>query len=648
MQENATLNYQNDEYIHTLKNGEKGVIAELEGSLTDRDKLICAANNLLHKIKDISVQFIAYVSPKNNEQRYFISLIMPDVAEKEKVRIKSVEYFKDIINVCIGDFSFLDKTSLDNLLNDIFLSGTWNGISLSDTKTKKANNVSENNITEEELKTFDVERQKHLDYSINSTIWTLNLSNKKPIDNSLGYKIKRYILNPPYFELLGKIDNALYGKINISTGFFWQEPKYTSSNPRNKTFAFNSFLPFGFNRKKYKDSVYSVDGFKDIPEIMYPATLWHGTENKTVPVILNNGIKTGFDVFDGSSHYSGTIIGQNSGKSSLINYMAYWHYVKGDRIFIFPMNDQDSYIDLLKKTSGQEIILDINNPVSVNPFSLIKNEDLFKEYREILVEWIYLTATDKDDKKRGNIPETDNDYKYLIKYNIDKALSELWTEHKDNLTLKIVADFIKTKNNAELSTFLERLNLFIKSYGKFFTGKSEVYFNKPFVVINTSNIDSFSHPILSGVLITAMDIHIKIYQDKNRTSGYFKRSLVFIDRFEELLDNIPEIEESTWFFYRGAAKSGISLFYSITTDIGRFTEEKQLNSAKRFLECSIWIFITPDMSGSIYNFSEVLLTALAGAKNFTKAKRLKQGEFLLVNRSNRYSAKIKLILCDGI
>ena len=558
MQENATINYQNDEYIHTLKNGEKGVIVELECSLTDRGKFIGVANNLLHTIKGISIQFIDYVSPKNNEQRYFISLIMPDVAEKEKDRIKSVEYFKDIINVYIEDYSFLDKTTLDNLLNDIFLSGTWNGISLPDTKTKKANNVSENNITAEELKTFDVERQKHLDYSIKSTIWTLNLSNKKPIDNSLGYKIKRYILNPPYFKLLERIDNALCGKINISIGLLWQEPKYASSNPRNKTFAFYSFLPFGFNRKKYKDSVYSVDGLKDIPEIMYPAALWQGTENKTVPVILNSGIKTGFDVFDGSSNYSGTIIGQNSGKSSLINYMAYWHYVKGDRIFIFPMNDQDSYIDLLKKTSGQEIILDINNPVSVNPFSLIKNEDLFKKYGGILVEWIYLAATDKDDKKRGNISKTDNDYKneYFIKDNIDKALSELWPEYKDNLTLKIVADFIKTKNNAELSAFLEKLNLFIKFYGKFFTGKSEVYFNNPFVVINTSNIDSFSHPVLSGVLITDMDIHIKTYLDENREIGNFKWSLVFIDKFEELLDNIPEIEESTRFFYRGAAKSG--------------------------------------------------------------------------------------------
>jgi hypothetical protein len=208
---------------------------------------------------------------------------------------------------------------------------------------------------------------------------------------------------------------------------------------------------------------------------------------------------------------------------------------------------------------------------------------------------------------------SNSDEKFLKSY-IYMALSELWSVYKEKMEIGVLNEFLKKKieetRDDRLSWFCDRLDVFMNSYGKFFSGESAVRFDNPFVVINTSSIDPLYHPFLLSALMVAMEIHIKIYSDKNRMAGNFKWSLVFIDRFQELLGRVPEIEKITWFFYRGARMSGISLFYTMETNIGTpFAEEEQSYWIKWLFGYANWLFLQ-----GIFPANTILLTTFSQEK----------------------------------
>jgi hypothetical protein len=597
---------QTDNYIHICKNGEYGAVAEVR-KLFDKDTLLHIISNLLSIAKPADIQLISYVSPQKNERKYFIAFTT--------IKKENIETFKSVVIAFFKDVLFLDALALDDFLScNIYPLGQWNGYSTASSKVPSF--IIEKLIPSKDIP--DIFESDYLKYSAYPKIQALNISNRKPVN-----KIN-YFLNKPYYKLFGDIDNALYDKINFSAGFFWSKSKDLTAGEKA---PINQFLPFKMNKKKYKTE--TATDFKKIDKKLYPVLNWSGTANKTVPIKLSDGMITGLDVFDDDDYYNGVIIGQ-IGKTTLIKHIAYSYYAKGDRVFIFPLDDQNSYTEIIAKTKGQEIVFDIDNPICLNPFSLFKDKDSFNYYRLPLVEWIYLLSV-----KQDTLPSQDDIY--YVKSNIDKALSELWEEYKDGLTLKIVFDYIEKQNDGRLPAFLDNLGLFIETYGKFFNGKSEINFDNPFVVINTSNIFHYSHPVLLGSLLTAMSIHIKVYQESNSTAGSFKNSLVFIDRLQELVKNISQIEDSLYFFYRGASRSGISLFYA--SDIP--TNNKNDDSLRRLLSYANWLFVVSNVSDSVYHFSEKFLLDILREENILKARELNPKELLLINKNKRVSESFK-------
>ena len=588
-----------------FKNSEYGSIAEIKKP-ADKDILINIVGNLLSIFKSVDIQLISYINPQKSEQKYLITF-----RSQEKGHIDD---FKNIITAFFKDALFLDTLALDNFLSgSIYPLGQWNGYTES---IFLARHIKDYMLSKS---AFDLFKPNDLNYSDYPKIQALNISNRKPVSKM------QYFLNKPYYRLFGNIDNLLWDKINFSAGFFWSNSQDLSL-PLFKKVPIHRFLPFKSNRKNESTI---ADSLSEISKSFYPVLDWQGTDNKTVPIKLKNGIVSGFDVFDSTDlHYNGAIIGQ-TGKTTLIKHIAYSHYVKGDRVFIFPLNDQDGYFEIIEKVKAQEIILDIDSPICINPFSIFKDKNHFDFYRMPLVEWIYISSIKQNDL----LSREDEDY---IKFNIDKAICELWEEYKDALTLKIVFEYLKEQNDDRLSAFLDSLSQFIDAYGIFFNGNSCIDFNNHFVVVNTSKICNFTHPVLLGSLITAMAIHIKSFQEKTSFPGNYKRSLVFIDRLQELAS--PQIVDSLYFFYRGASKSGIGLFFaSDTSDL----DAKSEHPIKTLLSYSSWVFVTSGLSNAVCFYSGQFLSDFLRQENTLKALTLNSDENLLILRNERISEAFK-------
>lgn len=567
---------------------EHKLIVETE-KLFNKDDILYIAGNILSLIKPVDIQFVSYISPQKNEQKYFIIFSTQE--------IEKIEIFRDIINAFIKDAIFLNETDLEIFLSEnIYPIEQWQGFSVRG--VEKSTNIFEADF---------------LKYSGCPKIQIINISNRKPAN-----KVSRFF-NKVDNSLYDKIDNLLYDKINVSAGFFWNQFKDLS---HGKNSIVDKFLPFGLNKKIYTAEI--VNDIKEIDRKLYPVLNWAGTDCKTISVKLRNGMTTGFDIFeDGDFQYNGAIIGQ-TGKTSLIKHIAYSHYVKGDKVFIFPLDDQDSYAEILKTVNGQEIVLDIDNPICINPFSFFKDKGLFDYYRDYFIEWIFLMSVKSD------FYLSDEDEKY-IKFNIDKALVTLWREYRENLTVKDIVNYMKEFNDSRLSVFLGNLDLFLETYGKFFEYKSKVNFDNPFIVINTSKIFHYLHPALLGSLTIAMLINIKVYQHENP-----KNSLVFIDRFQELTNNIPQIQYVLRLFFRSASKAGISLIFA--ADINKPNEDFLMD----FFSISNWVFVS-NISDSVYHFSEKFLLNILRQENIEKIKTLSSGEFLLVNKSKMISEFFRYI-----
>lgn len=633
MQENATINYQNDEYIHILKHGKKGIIAELTGDFNAAAPINIVAQ-CMRRINNASVQLISYVSPENNRQRYFIALTAPDISMGGNI-------FKEIINIHAGSFYFLDSSSIDGLY-EIFSPKTWNAVILPVIGNKKKLSDGERaEFLEAAAGFFKAEMYSYPDYSNEPSIWVLNVSCEKPAGVSLGYKIKRF-LNPQYFNLLDNMEDIIDRRISVSAGFFRQAFR-ASSNVKRIGGIPDSFLPFGFDAEKDK-RINKVNNVADISNSIFPAMGWGGTENKTVPVILRNGIKTGFDIFDGDFTYNGLIIG-HIGKSSLINHLAYSHYSKGYGTFIFPLDDQSSHTGILKKTRGQEIVLNINNPISVNPFSLFKDKDSIKEYGGIWVDALYHTVMGEG--------ISGSDERFLKSY-LSIAISELWPTYKENLEIWNIMDFIKEKSEEtkddRLADLYIKFKSFMVSYGKFFSGKSAVKFERPFVTVNTEDVHPFRHPSLLGLLVIAVNIHIFIYCDDNRLAGKSKYSLVLMDRADELLCRVnPEILKIINGIVMGSRIRGISLIFALETGAGRLAKENRLPAA--IFHNAEWVFASFLGGFSAYpDYDFIKYLHLFGDKT-EHLHELRENEYFAFKRSSRDGSIIKLLhyneICGG-
>ena len=273
-----------------------------------------------------------------------------------------------------------------------------------------------------------------------------------------------------------------------------------------------------------------------------------------------------FDVFDSHSNFNGLISGRSgAGKSFLINHLAVAYLQKGYDIVIF---DSGYSHAKLGKILGRHIDLNLDKPISINPFALVRNKFDLDEYLDSLKDFICgITNISADSKK----------YKFYAD-GIGQAIIDLWHIHKDKLELSHFIDKFNDNNFIDISNAIKAFN---ENYGDFFKSEPEIDFNNAYTVVEISNLNNA--PILRDAIIFALYMHIfkKIHNKET------KKTVCFMDEYQKYLnsDFIGGVIERA---YRGFRRHDASIIVSIQGFDDIFMNGRINHQGRIILENSAW------------------------------------------------------------
>ena len=263
---------------------------------------------------------------------------------------------------------------------------------------------------------------------------------------------------------------------------------------------FFSSLPMCLNSEYYQDTENYRTLFTDEAAQFIPSEAdWSGSSSPTIPLITRRGQFAMFDLFDSPDNYNGYIIATSgAGKSVWINFLTLMYLSRGDTVFTFDIGR--SYEKLCESIDGQWIEFDLNNPISINPFSEIKTAEDFDENWEYLRDFIYFIGASLSKEHSDRMEK-------LVKSHIDESLKELWNEYREKLEITHISEWFSTSEDKELKDFGQQLKPYTANgiYGKFFSGKSDVDFKKPYVVMELDTIENMQE--LRDAVIMIMIFH---------------------------------------------------------------------------------------------------------------------------------------------
>ncbi|QBL11240.1 TraC family protein [Campylobacter helveticus] len=259
----------------------------------------------------------------------------------------------------------------------------------------------------------------------------------------------------------------------------------------------------------------------------------------------------GLDLFISNSNYNGYLVATSgAGKSVLLNMLAFNSYARGDRVFII---DQDnSFLKLCETIEGQYLALDPLKPISFNPFSSLKNDDIesFMEDLNYLSDLIYMLGSSKNQHR------ADEDEK-LIKSKIQELMEILFLSKGNTMEVSDIRDELIKIDDMRFKDFANQLRPFCKEgiYGKYFNGPCEFNVKKEFIVTEFKGLEG--HNDLRDPLIMLLIYHINqlMYMSSDRNS----RIQIIIDEAHRFLGKNPKMDDFIEQAYRRARKYDASV-----------------------------------------------------------------------------------------
>ena len=380
---------------------------------------------------------------------------------------------------------------------------------------------------------------------------------------------------------------------------------------------FFSSLPMVMDREYYEDTENYRVLFTDEAAQFIPSEAdYSGSGSPTVPLITRRGQLMLFDLYDSTINYCGYIVAASgAGKSVLINFLTLMYLANGDTVFTFDIGR--SYEKLCNSIDGQWIEFDLNNPISINPFSEIKTEDEFEDGWEYLRNFIYFigASLSKD--------HSDKMEKLIVSY-IDEALRELWSEYREKLEITHISQWFLGREEKDLVEFGQQLKPYTSSgiYGKFFSGKSEVNFKKPYVVMELDTIENVQE--LRDAVIMIMIFHLT---QKAYRSGLSKsRIICFIDEAHKFLGTSHKIDLFIEQAYRRFRKHNAAIVLATQgfDDIYSVNEKSISRAGRVIINNSSWKFFLKQTEESInalkmsqlISFSDMDYHVLRSVENF--------------------------------
>ncbi len=289
-----------------------------------------------------------------------------------------------------------------------------------------------------------------------------------------------------------------------------------------------SNLPFGYDHvvKDFlkRGRVIFIDNTVTLAPVVSD---WKGYPSPEVIFFTPRGQPVGFDLFATSQGgYNASVIGTTgAGKSVLLEYIALMYRMAGDRVWIIDIGR--SYEQFAKAFDGEFIEFRSDKPICLNPFSEIKNDEMFNEDRDFLKDFFCMLGLPKNKEVAETLIK-------WIKSQLSIALERSWKKYGNESCVDTVLDELsKISDDPRIKDFITTADIYRtgREYGEFFNGKANISFNKDIVVLENDDLEN--KPDLRSPVMMLINYHIskEIFLNKDKT----RRNIVIIDEAHKFL-----------------------------------------------------------------------------------------------------------------
>lgn len=493
------------------------------------NKQVVSSENIV-KIEDTHIK----IGKKNNANQFvgktWIGLsptTLPDYAHIQDFGKK------------LGDY--LTRACNTNQFNDTFL------VTLNVNKVPRSENISigkkQSNLVGKRVKNTDTK-----------------LQDKKAEATSVNKRLKDFesLYNMDLVVLVSGDDFKSANKNVTSVKTFWGTGGDTSGINLGVTDhvhlpVFLSCLPLGLN----KDYFEYIQGnpfklFSNQVACFAPCEADYKGNYPNNLFISRRGQIAGFDFFRTSASKNGYIIAKSgAGKSVLLNYMVLNAHTRGDRIFITDIGG--SYEPICEELDGQYIEIDLDNPISFNPFSDLK--DLSLEDLNFFSDWIYSLGASKLKSEAEKLQK-------IIKPKIQEIIRKLFNEIGSNMEITDIRDKIRDIEDQRYQDFAIALTPFCKGelYGDFLSGRSQINLNNQLAVLELGKVENIAE--IRDAMIFIWEYHKSnaVYKQEKEAEYGGRRILVIIDEVHKFLGKNEMMDDAIEQAYRRFRKHLASIW----------------------------------------------------------------------------------------
>ncbi len=318
-----------------------------------------------------------------------------------------------------------------------------------------------------------------------------------------------------------------------------------------------SMLPGNYDNKMKQDLGRGLPVFSENAVDLAPiAADWGG--RAYIPEVFMfspRGQLFSFDFFASNTNYNSFIIGTSgAGKSVALQYIAMNYMMSNARIFIIDIGG--SYENFASILNGQYIDIIPDKPMCLNPFTDLTSVEIYKEFKEFLVDWYWLMGCPQDVKLA-------DEHERYIKSFLVMALDLTYDKYGIRSGVDTVIECFIEVSKKEDGTLDERCQDFAQilsmyaitgPYGAFFNGECNISFTSDIVVMETGSMED--NPNLRDPILMMLTFHISksIYLTKD----FSRKVLVMIDEAHKFLGQ-PRIAGFIQQAYRRYRKHNASM-----------------------------------------------------------------------------------------
>ena len=439
----------------------------------------------------------------------------------------------------LGDY--ISQACNTNQFNDTFM------VTLNVNKVPRSENISigkkQNSLVNKRVKNTDTK-----------------LLDKKAEAQSVNKRLKDFepLFNMDLVVLIAGENYELADKNATSVQTFWASGGETSgivlgrNNSAHLPIFLNS-LPLGLTKDYFE--IIQGNPFKLFADQVAPFAPVEADYKGNYPnnlFISKRGQLAGFDFFQTSASKNGYIIARSgAGKSVLLNYMVLNAHTRGDRIFITDIGG--SYEPICAELGGQYIEIDLDKPISFNPFSDLK--ELTLEDLNFFSDWIYSLGASKLKSEALKLQN-------IIKPKLQEIIRNLFDDLGSNLEISDIRDGIKKIEDSRYQDFAIALTPFCKGelYGDFLTGKSQINLNNQLAVLELGKVENIQE--IRDAMIFIWEYHKSnaVYKQEKDAEHGGRRILVIIDEVHKLLGKNEMMDDAIEQAYRRFRKHLASIW----------------------------------------------------------------------------------------